>query len=126
MPKYPECDKCGGDLTRCKCPFPSGTSAQADVEDRGESKLVGSGSLVGPLAKRYWKAPFRYDAEGQIITDANGERALDVRGWGYLTGRGAEGIDVVTAIRIQDDFGASVVRILNASWPNVPAQPRSP
>lgn len=82
------------------------------------SEGIGSGALVGPLAQRHWKAPFRYDAEGAMIWDASGEQALDVRGWGRLTGKGALGLSGAEALRIQDDFGESVVRILNASWPN--------
>jgi hypothetical protein len=94
------------------------SSAQAPVENREASQLVGSGSLVGPLAQRHWKAPFRYEAEGAVIMDADGERALDIRSWGRLTGRGGLNLAPEHAEKIQDDFGESVVRILNASWPN--------
>lgn len=54
-----------------------------------------------------------------MIWDANGERAMDVRGWGRLTGKGALGLSDDDAAKIQDDFGESVVRVLNASWPNI-------
>jgi len=93
------------------------------INDQGAAPLVGTGEMVGPLAVRHWKAPFRYDAEGQTIWDANNERALDVRGWGYLTGQGALGLPDAKAEKIMDDFGQSVVRILNAQWPNDSYQP---
>ena len=71
-----------------------------------------------PTARYYWKAPFRYDEEGQTIWDANNQRVLDVRGWGYLTGKGsgALGLDEASAIKIQDDFGEGVVKALNTAW----------
>ena len=40
MPKYPECDKCGGDLTRCKCGMPSGLSELSPPESRSPTKVV--------------------------------------------------------------------------------------
>ena len=33
-----------------------------------------------------WQPPFRYNMDGQWIEDAKGQRMLDMRGWGYLTG----------------------------------------
>ena len=77
------------------------------------------GGLVGPLAARHWKAPFRLDPEGLTIWDANHERVLDVRGWGYLTGKGSLGLPDTEAEKIMEDLGQSVVRILNAQWPNI-------
>ena len=63
-----------------------------------------------------WKPPFRYHADGQWIEDSNGERMLDVRGWGYLTGMGSEalGIGYDDAVRIQDNIGQLTVKLLNA------------
>ena len=103
------------------------TSARALCESAGQAQGVGCGDIVGPLAQRYWKAPFRYDAEGSMIWDARNERVLDVRGWGYLTGQGSKalGLSAGSAARIQDDFGSSVVALLNASWPNDGDVPRA-
>jgi hypothetical protein len=66
---------------------------------------------------RYWGAPFRYEPEGTMIVDANGDRILDVRGWGHLTGKGAHGLPDSDAERIQDALGNAVAKILNANWP---------
>lgn len=73
---------------------------------------------AGSLARRYWKAPFRYDEEGTMIWDANNERVLDVRGWGYLTGKGsaALGLPPEEAATIQNDLGKIVVQSLNLGW----------
>lgn len=37
---------------------------------------------------KYGKPPFKYDDQGGFIIDAADNRVLDLRGWGYLTGRG--------------------------------------
>lgn len=58
-----------------------------------------------------WKAPFRYDDFGTQIVDANGERALDVRGWGFLTATKGMGMD--PAKEAQDKLAALVVGLLN-------------
>ncbi len=99
---------------------PSASSAEATPKTAGPLASLRCDALVGPLAKRYWKAPFRYEAEGTMIWDARGERTLDVRGWGRLTGKGcgALGLTEDEAAKAQDQFGESVVRVLNASWPN--------
>lgn len=63
-----------------------------------------------------WQAPFRYNDAGQWIEDAKGERLLDVRGWGHLTGKGstALGLDDQTAARLQDNLGRRVAELMNA------------
>ena len=63
-----------------------------------------------------WKPPFRYHADGQWIEDSNGQRMLDVRGWGYLTGMGSEalGIGYDDAVKIQNAIGQLTVQLLNA------------
>jgi hypothetical protein len=67
--------------------------------------------------KSYWKPPFRYEAEGTMIVDANGARILDVRGWGHLTGKGSHGIHETNAESIQDEIGRDVATLLNDNWP---------
>ena len=65
-----------------------------------------------------WKPPFRYDKRGSWITDANGVRVLDLRGWGYLTGRGgALGLDYDVASAIQDQLGVWLASVLCEQWP---------
>ncbi len=97
------------------------SSELASTKSAGPASSLCCDAMVGPLAQRHWHAPFRYDAEGAMIWDARDERALDVRGWGRLTGKGVEALALsdAEACKIQDDFGESVVRILNASWPNI-------
>ena len=71
---------------------------------------------IFPLARPYWKTPFRYDPEGQVITDAEGSRIIDVRGWGHLTGRAAHALDDAQASAIQDEIGTAVLGFLNSHW----------
>ena len=63
-----------------------------------------------------WKAPFKYNSAGQWIEDTNGERMLDMRGWGFLTGKGsaALGLDETEAARLQDEAGRKVAELMNA------------
>lgn len=69
-------------------------------------------------ALKYFKPPFKYDAEGQTIycQSKNGDNmCLQVRGWGNLIGGGAENLPPEEAATIQDDFGEWVVHRLNQS-----------
>jgi hypothetical protein len=77
--------------------------------ERGTSFL--STSCYAP-----WQPPFRYNMDGQWIEDSKGHRMLDMRGWGYLTGKGSEalGMDVDAAAKIQDNIGKRTVELLNA------------
>ena len=63
-----------------------------------------------------FEPPFMY--EYTRIYDGSGYPVIDIRGWGYLTvkGHGALGLDEAEAIKIQDEFGEKVARILNAHW----------
>ena len=76
-----------------------------------------SGRLFG-MAGAYWLPPFRYDDEGQMIVDANGDRVLDVRGWGHLTGQGSHRLCHDIAESIQGEIGYGVAQLLNQAWPN--------
>jgi hypothetical protein len=62
-----------------------------------------------------WTPPFHYDYEGQIILDAKNQRVLDVRGWGFLTGKGSEGLGWMEAraARTQDAMAQRVVGLMN-------------
>lgn len=63
-----------------------------------------------------WQPPFHYNMAGQWIEDSKGQRMLDIRGWGFLTGKGSEalGMDEDAAAKIQDDIGKRVVELLNS------------
>jgi hypothetical protein len=65
-------------------------------------------------AKPYWRPPFKH-GNGTIL-DANDNRILDVRGWGYLTGGCAHALDDDKAIAIQDEVGEAVAKVLNIIW----------
>lgn len=71
-----------------------------------------------PSATGYapWQPPFCYNMDGQWIEDSKGQRMLDMRGWGYLTGKGSEalGMDEDAAAKIQDDIGKHVAELLTA------------
>ena len=62
-----------------------------------------------------WKPPFQYNADIAAIEDATGNRVLDVRGWGYLTGKGSQalGLDEESAINIQNNIGIRVAQLMN-------------
>ena len=57
-----------------------------------------------PLTRTYHK-----------ISDTKGTMVIDLRGWGYLTGKGhgALGLDQDTATKVQDRFGDELVTLLN-------------
>lgn len=63
-----------------------------------------------------WVPPFKYNSEGQWIEDAAGNRMLDMRGWGFLTGKGSQalGMDEDKAAALQDRVGTRVAVLLNA------------
>jgi len=67
-----------------------------------------------PSARGYapFKPPFRYDPDGQCIFDHNGNMIVDVRGWGFLTGKGAMAYDKEKAINIQDRIGRHIAHIM--------------
>ena len=76
-----------------------------------------AGGRCAPLAcYAPWKPPFRYNMDGQWIEDSKGQRMLDMRGWGYLTGKGSEslGMDEDAAAKIQDNIGKRTAELLNA------------
>jgi hypothetical protein len=64
---------------------------------------------------------WRYDPRGQIVWGASAKggeaRVLDIRGWGYLTGKGhgALGLDPKTACDDQDALGQFVVDACKAA-----------
>ena len=59
--------------------------------------------------------PFTYDEDGIFILDANGNKVIDIRGWGYLTGKGsgALGWGDEKAIEVQDAIGKRIVTLMN-------------
>ena len=63
---------------------------------------------------RHFRGPFSYEEHGQRIYDANGTLVLDVRAWGYLTGKGSLDLPERLAIAAQDQFGRFVVEKMNA------------
>lgn len=74
------------------------------------------GRCAPPACYAPWQPPFRYNMDGQWIEDSNGQRMLDLRGWGFLTGKGSEalGMDEDAAAKIQDDIGKHVAELLTA------------
>jgi hypothetical protein len=60
-----------------------------------------------------FKPPFNYDYEGLCIVDIAGNMIVDIRGWGFLTGKGAMAYDSDKAAAIQDGIGWRIARIMN-------------
>lgn len=55
-------------------------------------------------------------ADGEAITDRNGEDLFVARGWSYMTSPGCMGLDNETAARIQDDMIKEFVDKFNTRW----------
>lgn len=71
---------------------------------------------VTPVALEYFKPPFKYEPMGQTIycEGANGpSMCLQVRGWGNLTGGGANNLPHEKAEYVQDEFGQWVCDAIN-------------
>ncbi|MFT6047302.1 MAG: hypothetical protein ACI9WC_003016 [Arenicella sp.] len=63
---------------------------------------------------KYFEFPLT--ATYNIIHDQKGNRVLDVRSWGYLTGRGGGlALDDEVARLIQDEWAAEIAEALNAA-----------
>lgn len=62
-----------------------------------------------------WKPPFRYDPHGTSILDSENRLMLDIRGLGFLTGKGSEALAMNEegACVIQDAIGEHVTKFLN-------------
>lgn len=75
-------------------------------------------------AQSVWSPPFRYESMGAQVWDAQNRLVLDIRGWGYLTGRGAGalGMSDGEAIRVQDDFGERIASLLTREFTQLPAE----
>lgn len=68
-------------------------------------------------AKPYFCPPFRYDSGMIWGSGEGGERMIDIRGWGHLTGTGAHNLPADKAAEIQDEIGEHLAQLLNANWP---------
>jgi hypothetical protein len=68
-----------------------------------------------------FKGPFRYDPAVSAIFDVGNHRVLDVRGWGYLTGKGVGALGMADdeAEDAQKAIGQHVCDLLNAP-PSIP------
>ena len=78
------------------------------------------------MRERGWLTwgPFRYDEYGAMVW-ADGApkdpvRIIDIRAWGYLTGKGhaALGLTNAEAVAIQNDIGNTLVALLNERFSN--------
>ena len=68
---------------------------------------------------KHFKGPFVYDNDLQLIRceseEAGGSNVLEMRGWGFLTGKGGGlGLDPDDAAEIQDELGELLVEFMNA------------
>ena len=67
-------------------------------------------TIYGPFVPQ-----FKYNRDGQWIEDATGNRLLDLRGWGFLTGQGSAALNMSEdeAAQIQDRIGEHVTGLMN-------------
>lgn len=86
---------------------------QSDTTAEAQARALKRAALGKTLL--HWKLPFRYIPDGQVIVDAADNRIADVRGWGFLTGKGSEalGMKGENAERIQDQVGEAIADFLN-------------
>jgi len=61
-----------------------------------------------PLAYDSIKKPVAYDDHGQFITNRDGERVLDIRGWEWIS-------KWTNAEEVQDEIGYYITALLNES-----------
>ena len=59
-----------------------------------------------------FKPPFKYDVDGLCILDSADNMIVDMRGWGFLTGKGAMAYDSDKAAAIQDSIGRRIAQIM--------------
>ena len=86
------------------------------TQTEGASTVTSAGTVSDDTASppySPWVPPFSYNYEGQWIEDSQGQRLMDVRGWGLLTGKGSLGMMEETAARIQDAIGLRVTGLMN-------------
>jgi hypothetical protein len=115
---------CSDDCLFAKHALADGDTTACDMRDRARAALADADAvgkalvLPSPECSGYapWQPPFRYNIDGQLIEDSKGQRMLDLRGWGYLTGKGLEALnmDEDAAAKIQDDIGKRIAEILTA------------
>lgn len=62
-----------------------------------------------------FETPFRFEPLGPAVFDHFGHRVLDLRGWGFLTGKGtgAKGLPEETAANIQNGIGSRLAALMN-------------
>lgn len=60
-----------------------------------------------------FEPPFRYDSDGSCIWDADNNMAVDIRGWGFLTGGGALKLSHANAVEIQLRIGTHLAALMN-------------
>ena len=88
------------------------------MAEENDTQKPNNEAVVPAAAACYapWKPPFRYERFGTQIVDSRDNRIVDVRGWGYLTGKGGGlGMSEDQAEKIQDRIGEQVAAALNAS-----------
>lgn len=70
------------------------------------------------LAVDWATLPWKLDEEGLFITDADGRKLLDIRGWGHLTGKAALALPDNEASDHQKELGEFIVHLVNTPIPD--------
>lgn len=66
------------------------------------------------MSTKPWGAlPWKADELGMWITDANGARVCDIRGWGHLTG--TRSMPPENAAQLQIEMAKRIVEVMNAT-----------
>lgn len=70
--------------------------------------------LNGVTEKLNVLGTYHYEHGSVYITHEGIKSSLmTIRGWGYMTGQGGLGLDIDTALKIQEEFGNYIVELLN-------------
>jgi len=73
------------------------------------------------MSKHYpnpFNPPFHYEEIGGCVMDSENRIVLEVRGWGYLTGRCGLNLSDKVACGVQDRFGRHLAELLNQDHPD--------
>lgn len=64
------------------------------------------------MQKYHFTPPFKYEPDGAFIVDANWNKVIDIRGWGYLNG--FLKMSKEDSTKVQDAMAERLVKFMNS------------